>query len=108
MVDLSGGNSRKGRSTGKKLTKNGSKYARRSVMINFQEFLADNGVHDFEDRLEHDIRKEDPRDWILNGLNWDKQPEKYDFWNDLDDDWVEICNKQEVKYGGEFPRIPEK
>jgi hypothetical protein len=68
-------------------------------MYTLKEFLVDNGINDFEERLERDVEAFYSRCWIEEAFDWDKQPEGIEFWSDLNFKWVEICLKQEVEYG---------
>ena len=76
----------------------------------FRKFLKDNGIEieDFESRLfqwNYEMEEDEPRFWIMDAFEWKKQPEGFDFWFKLHYKWFDICNTQEVKYGGEFPRL---
>ena len=76
-------------------------------MVNFQEFLADNDITNYESRLTGKIKEDVPGNWIMNAFYFDDQPEGYGFWKRLDSEWLKICEKQEVCYGGEFPTVPK-
>ena len=75
------------------------------MVVNFLQFLKDNGIHDFESRLEEEVNEEVPEDWIADAFYWRKQCEGYWFWADLHKKWLKICEKQEVTYGKAFPEV---
>ena len=80
------------------------------MAVNFQQFLINNGIHDFEERLfqwNTTIKEEEPENWIVDAFFWDDEPEGEEFWNKLDNEWSKICREQEVCYGGEFPAVPK-
>ena len=71
----------------------------------FIEFLKNQGVYEkfldnfngqnatltFEDFL--DVQKEH-QEWVWWAFVWDETPEKHNYWERLDDEWVTICEAQ--------------
>jgi hypothetical protein len=75
------------------------------MAVNFQEFLKNNGINDFESRVDREMTRIEPKNWISIPFLWIDQPEGWDFWSIIDMEWEEICKKEEVYYGKEFPTI---
>ncbi len=36
------------------------------------------------------------RDWLENAFDWDKSDEEWGAWNEIDDEWKEICSLNET------------
>ena len=75
------------------------------MAVSFLQFLKDNGIEDFEDRLTGEIEEDNPYDWILNAFEWGSQPEGDYFWQGLNEEWIFECMNYDVCYGKEFPEI---
>jgi len=37
-----------------------------------------------------------PKDWLTISFIWDKTPEGYDLWSEIDDEWMEILKEYNV------------
>jgi hypothetical protein len=74
----------------------------RSGKMSFLEFLEDNGIHDYEDRLSDccSIEEFNPETWLLEAFPWRHQPEGERFWAELNHRWI---LKDIDEYGKQFP-----
>ena len=69
--------------------------------IYFIDFISDEGVNveEYEKIMGDKIVECEPENWIDNPeFDWDTTIDGYDFWETVNENWIEHCKSDIVKY----------